>query len=124
MTRWIAAALAAGLGLALPAAFAAGGGADTPAGYTRTGTFETCIRTPDIKTSRILHDRQPVFRRNLENRGHIGALTIQVNRNDCLGARRHRCLNAIGINVIGDGIDVHEHRRGAEPYNGAHRGKK
>lgn len=61
MTRWIAAALAAGLGLALPAAFAAGGGADTPAGYTRTGTFETCIRTPDIKTSRILNDRQILF---------------------------------------------------------------
>mgnify|MGYP001286581642 CR=1 FL=1 len=55
------AALAAGLCLFVTMAIAAEEETTTPAGYTRTGIFENCIRTQQIRTSRILNKNQILF---------------------------------------------------------------
>lgn len=61
MARPKLAALAAGLCLFVTVAIAAEDEAETPTGYTRTGIFETCIQTQQIRTSRILNRSQILF---------------------------------------------------------------
>src|SRR5438309_10441692 len=58
----------------------------------------------------ILDHLDPIFFGHRADPIHISRLTVEMDSNNRLGARRDRRLNEIGIDVIGTLIWLHWHR--------------
>ena len=61
---------------------------------------------------------------DLTNRFHVRGLAKQMDGNNTLGSRRDSRFELGGIQVVGDGINVHKNRFGTESPNGACGGKE
>jgi len=76
------------------------------------------------RLSCIFDDRDVVVASDLANPIDLGALSEQMNRDDCLGVGSDRGFNQVGIDVERVGSDVDEHGRRAQPRDAADRGKE
>ncbi|MNC86128.1 hypothetical protein D3C83_17640 [compost metagenome] len=63
---------------------------------------------------RVLDDGELVLAGERQERLHVGARAEQVHRHDRLRPRSHGRADGVGLEHQRDGIDVDEHRRGAE----------
>src|SRR6266849_8066866 len=54
----------------------------------------------------VFHNLEPVSARQLQDRVHVGRLTIEMDWDDCFRLRCDLCLNLADIDVVGLRIDV------------------
>ncbi len=79
---------------------------------------------------RIFHHRDVIPLGNRHDPGHVGALAIEMHRNNRLDPGRplricrQSFFNETRIDVVGNRINVDKQRPGAQPENTAHGGKK
>ena len=57
----------------------------------------------------VTDDVQRVLSRQFADRIHVGGLTIEVHRDNCLRLRRDLLFDALDLDVARLMIDVHEH---------------
>src|SRR5215471_20085050 len=68
----------------------------------------------EVRLTAILDDRQAVPGSDSLDAGHVGRLPIEVYRHDGARPRSHEPFDLYGIDGKSDGVDVGEHRPGAD----------
>ncbi len=100
----------------------AGKEAETPAGADRAG-FAALVSAGD-GLGRVLDDGQAVAARDGHDWVHVRHLSEQVDGHDRLGVLADDVLDLLGVDVVRDGVNVHEDRAGAGPPDAAGGGEE
>ncbi len=75
-----------------------------------------------MSLARILEQRQLVSTGNREQRVHIGGLAVEMHRQERARARGDGSLRLHRVHGVGDRVNVHEDRAGANGADGFRRG--
>ena len=82
------------------------------------GADRPSARGCEVRLAAVLDDRQVVPCGDALDRRHVGRLPVQVNRQQCPRARRHRAGNLPGIDRHAGRVDIGKHRPRAGHHDG------